>query len=531
MSARTHRAERALPLARLHVHRPHLHAVAFGILHNGRRRVEAHGPGVEKGARKDLRIVVLHPRRRPGNEGKARGVALGKAILAKAADLVEDALGKVLGNALGQHPGDQFFLVLLDLPAPPPRRHVTAELIRLTRGVVGGHDGELHDLFLKQWNPQGLLQHRTEALVRIDHRLLATSARQIRVDHAAGDGTGAHNAHLDHQVVEAPRLEAREHGHLCATFDLEHAHRVGSGNATEDRGIVGGYGGHAQCRAVVFCQKPEGEVELGEGAEAQEVHLEEIHVFDVVLVPLADGSVRHGGVFHRHQVRHRIASQEEAAGMDREVAWKVQDLPDSIDEDLHPRICRIQTALGQGVTNGGAAPRAELGTAVESGLGKPQDLSHLTNGRLTPIAHDVGHHGGVGAAVLLVHVLDHLFPTVVLNVQIDVGRLGALLGEEALEEQIHSHGVDGGNPQAVAHRRVGGGAAALAENPLVPAELDDLVHGQEVAAVVEVVDDIELTLELSRHIVGYPSCVARPRPLPGKVAQPLPGAVTGGEGL
>ena len=45
--------------------------------------------------------------------------------------------------------------------------------------------------------------------------------------HAALDRAGAHDGDLDHQVVETARLHARQHGHLRARLDLEHADRVG----------------------------------------------------------------------------------------------------------------------------------------------------------------------------------------------------------------------------------------------------------------------------------------------------------------
>jgi hypothetical protein len=40
-------------------------------------------------------------------------------------------------------------------------------------------------------------------------------------------GPGADDRDLDHQVVEAARLQPRQHGHLRARLDLEHADRVG----------------------------------------------------------------------------------------------------------------------------------------------------------------------------------------------------------------------------------------------------------------------------------------------------------------
>jgi len=93
-------------------------------------------------------------------------------------------------------------------------------------------------------------------------------------------------------------------------------------------------------------------------------------------------------------------------------------------------------------------------------------------------------------------VLDHLLAPLVRDVEVDVGRLGALSRQEALEQQVHPHRVDRGDPQRVADRGVGGRAAPLAEDPALVAEADDLPHRQEVAAVVELVDHRQLAVEL-----------------------------------
>ena len=125
------------------------------------------------------------------------------------------------------------------------------------------------------------------------------------------------------------------------------------------------------------------------------------------------------------------------------------------------------------------------------------------------------------AAVLLVDVLDHLLAPLVLDVEVDVGRLGALAREEALEQQAQADRVDGGDAQAVADGGVGGRAAALAEDALLAAEADDLPHRQEVAAVVQLVDQGQLLVELAGDLGRRSSAVALARAVEGQLAQPL----------
>ena len=42
------------------------------------------------------------------------------------------------------------------------------------------------------------------------------------------DGTGTDQRHLHHQVVEHPRLQPRQGGHLGAGLHLEHPDRIGA---------------------------------------------------------------------------------------------------------------------------------------------------------------------------------------------------------------------------------------------------------------------------------------------------------------
>ena len=84
-------------------------------------------------------------------------------------------------------------------------------------------------------------------------------------------------------------------------------------------------------------------------------------------------------------------------------------------------------------------------------------------------------------------------------------------------------GVDGGDAQRVADGRVGGAAAALAEDAVPTAEVDDLVDDEEVAGEAELLDDGELVGD-HRVGAGLPLGLARAvaiaGALVGEVSQP-----------
>ena len=86
-------------------------------------------------------------------------------------------------------------------------------------------------------------------------------------------------------------------------------------------------------------------------------------------------------------------------------------------------------------------------------------------------------------------------------------------------------GSDGGDAEAVAHRGIGRGAAPLTEDLVLPAELDEVPHGEEIALVGELADDLKLAFELCPDVFRDAAAVALPGPLEGELPEPLPGVL------
>ena len=168
-------------------------------------------------------------------------------------------------------------------------------------------------------------------------------------------------------------------------------------------------------------------------------------------------------------------------------------------------------------------PLHVLGEAVHELGREAQGLAHLAHGAAAAVADDLGGQGGAVPAVAAVDVLEHLLAPLVLEVDVDVRRLVPLLGQEALEEQVDAIGVDGGDAQAVADRRVRGRAASLAQDPLAPREAHDVVHGEEVRRVVELLDQRELVLDARAHVGRDGLAVALRGAPPGGVDERLEG--------
>ncbi len=76
----------------LDVHRPDLDAVALGVLDQGRRMVEAHGPGVQQPEIEGGGVVGLELGAGVGDQGEARGVRFGEAVEGEGGDALHDLL-------------------------------------------------------------------------------------------------------------------------------------------------------------------------------------------------------------------------------------------------------------------------------------------------------------------------------------------------------------------------------------------------------------------------------------------------------
>ena len=94
-----------------------------------------------------------------------------------------------------------------------------------------------------------------------------------------------------------------------------------------------------------------------------------------------------------------------------------------------------------------------------------------------------------------------------LEIDVDIGRLAAILGNEAGEQEIALVRIDRRDAEAIANGAVRRRAAALAEDfLLLPAgEGDDIVDGEEIARIVELGDERQLFLKPLGDIGGMPS--------------------------
>ena len=310
---------------------------------------------------------------------------------------------------------------------------------------------------------------------------------------AALDRSGTDQGDLDDEVVEAPRLEPRQRGHLRPRLDLEHPDRVGAAQHGVDLVLLGQLG-EVDVVATVLADEIDGVVQGRQHPQAEEVELDEPGGGAVVLVPLQHGAIGHPPPLHRAHLDHRAVADHHPPGVDAEVAGGILDLGGEVEHLVGDRSGPVLVVLRLGHRHRPPAVDA-LRPGVLLAGGVAERLGHVADRRARPVGDHVGDLGGVVAAVLVVDVLDDLLAAVALDVDVDVRRAVALGRQEAFEQQAEGHGVGGGDPEGVADRRVGGRATPLAVDVGSAAELDEVPDDQEVTGEPEVLDDVELTVD------------------------------------
>src|SRR5687768_8401986 len=100
-------------------------------------------------------------------------------------------------------------------------------------------------------------------------------------------------------------------------------------------------------------------------------------------------------------------------------------------------------------------------------------------------------------AIVLIYVLnDTLALIAARQVDVDVWPFAAFFRKEPLKQKIHADRVDSGDAEGVADSAVCGRSAALGEDVVLPAELDDVPDDEEIAFQFELLYQPQFVLNL-----------------------------------
>ena len=164
-----------------------------------------------------------------------------------------------------------------------------------------------------------------------------------------------------------------------------------------------------------------------------------------------------------------------------------------------------------------------LGDGVDRLRRQAEGFADVADGRTGAVGDRFGGDAGAIAAVLLVKVLKHFLAALVLEIDVDVGGLVPLAADETLEEHVHSLGIDGGDAEAVADRRIGGRAATLAQDAASPGELHQIPDGEKIRLVMQLGDQLQLVLQQPADFWRHAARPALGSPGPGELREVLVG--------
>ena len=88
------------------------------------------------------------------------------------------------------------------------------------------------------------------------------------------------------------------------------------------------------------------------------------------------------------------------------------------------------------------------GEAVERFRLESQCFAHFARSQAAAICNDIRGHSGAAFTITPVNVLDHALTLIAAGkIEINVGPLAALFGEETFEEEIHLDGINGSDAE------------------------------------------------------------------------------------
>src|SRR5690348_9632711 len=177
----------------------------------------------------------------------------------------------------------------------------------------------------------------------------------------------------------------------------------------------------------------------------------------------------------------------------REMARKADQLRGEIEGEAQSTVggveaCLAHPQIGDRII---APPPDDAGECRDDIDAEAQYLADFTDGRARAITdHGSGETSPV-AAVFFIDVLDDLLAPLVLEIDINVGRLVARRTDKALEQHVDPRWIDRSDAEAIADDRIGGGAPPLAQDATAPRKPHDVVDRQEIARVIEPLDQLQ----------------------------------------
>ena len=274
------------------------------------------------------------------------------------------------------------------------------------------------------------------------------------MNHIALNRTRPDDRDFDHEIVEFARLQPRQHVHLRAALDLKHAERLALAEHVVNFRLFAWQRGYVITLTLMLGDEIKTFPDAGQHAERQHIDLHHTQGIDVVLVPLDEGAILHRSISDRNISIEPVLRQHEAADMLGQMARKFDQFGCQFDGTHDHRIIRIESGLLDLHFAEATAPASPHRVRQRGGdvLCQPQRLADIANGAARAIMDHRRDNRGTMASITLEDVLHYLLAARMLEIDIDIGRLKPLLGDEALEQHVGFGRIDRGDAEHEADR-------------------------------------------------------------------------------
>ena len=453
-------------------------------------------------------------------------MALVEGVVGKRLDLVPPLLPHPAAVAGGLAAVDELLFLL---------RHLLADLLAagfpqvvgLLQAVAGELLGDPH---------HGLLVNHESVGVREDFRGRRVQEFHLRPTHLAVGVGDVHvvfhrarpvEGHEGGDVIDVAGEQGAEQGAHGRALQLEDAggvaaleHRVGA--LVVQRHRVG-----VQVEAAQPCDVRHGVGDDVEGAQAQEVHLEQAEFLDGIHVVLRDDRdfvdllLVGGFSLDGHVLDQRVGRDHHGGGVDPVLPAQSLKAQRHVHDFAHLGVLGVHGAQIAGQLVAGAVGALALQARPQWGR---TAHDRLGNGLGDPVTHRVGmiQHAGrvahrgtsldggerddlrhVVAPVAVGGVADQVVAVPRVEVHVDVGHLAAAGVEETFEQQVVVQRVQVGDAEAVGDGAAGGAATAGAHPDAVGARVaDEIPDDEEVRGETHRGDNPQLVRQAVRRGVG-----------------------------
>ena len=265
-------------------------------------------------------------------------------------------------------------------------------------------------------------------------------------------------------------------------------------------------------------------LQLGEGLQSEEVHLDESCRLDdvsVVLCTVGLGVLEVGvvGSTHRHPVADGVAADDESASVDACAANGALEHLGVLDGVglcgvdagfSFLQLARTFNSIGEVHLHVFARLRVLQSVGDSLAPGVAQGQGHLLHACHILDAVLRGHRGigddmcAVLVAILLFHPLQHASASVVVEVSIDIGQGDTVGVEETLEQEVVLQRVELGDAQTVGHDASGSRSSSRSHHhaEFIACRVDEVLHDEEVAGETHRLHDVKLEPHSFQDLLG-----------------------------